>query len=241
MSGKYHPVVHRHSGGKFRQFLIPITEKSFAECCDPVTVILCDGDFPTHDIPLEILNKADKIVCCDGAASELLSHGREPFAIVGDMDSLPYEIKEKYSDRVFVDTCRETNDLTKAVNWCVERKYNNLTILGATGKREDHTLGNISLLADYSTSIKVKMFTDTGVFLPINESAVFKVSVGQQISIFSITPETSITTSGLKYNVVERQFKSWYQGTLNEAESGRFGIYFDKGHLIIFFRYEYQK
>ena len=44
---------------------------------------------------------------------------------------------------------QETNDLTKAVNYVKTLGFREVLILGATGRREDHTLGNISLLAQF--------------------------------------------------------------------------------------------
>ena len=32
-------------------------------------VVLADGDFPTHEVPLSLLRKAPFVVCCDGASS----------------------------------------------------------------------------------------------------------------------------------------------------------------------------
>ncbi len=132
-------------------------------------VIVADGTFPVHEVPQDYLEKADVIVCCDGSAESLLNTGMIPDAIVGDMDSLSDELKERFSDRIFVDDNQETNDLTKAVEWCHASGYDDITIVGATGKREDHTIGNISLLAEYSEYVNVKMVTDTGIFLPFHK------------------------------------------------------------------------
>lgn len=45
--------------------------------------------------------------------------------------------------------------------------FRRIDILGATGKREDHTLGNISLLFDYMRQgLDVTMQTDYGSFTP---------------------------------------------------------------------------
>ena len=112
------------------------------------TVIVADGSFPVHEIPLGYLEKASKIVCCDGSAESLIKAGFEPDAIVGDMDSLSAELAGKYKDKIFRDSGQDTNDLTKAVTWCTKKNYTDLVIVGATGKREDHTLGNISLLTE---------------------------------------------------------------------------------------------
>ena len=70
------------------------------------------------------------------------------------MDSLDPSIAGRFHDRIFRNSDQETNDLTKAVTWCSERGYRDLVILGATGKREDHTMGNISLLAEYIREMK---------------------------------------------------------------------------------------
>ena len=58
-------------------------------------VILANGDFPSHPVPLKQLSGADKIICCDGAAGALVSAGMEPDFIVGDLDSLDYAIRER--------------------------------------------------------------------------------------------------------------------------------------------------
>jgi thiamine pyrophosphokinase len=198
------------------------------------SVVLCDGKFPEHEIPLKLLNSADKIICCDGAAVKLLHYGIEPYAIVGDMDSLPDSLADKYNDRIFRDADQETNDLTKAVRWCHERKINPVVILGATGLREDHTVGNIALLTDYTVFADVMMVTDTGIFFPVDKPATFRCRKGQQISIFAITPDSKITSRNLKYEISERRLTNWNQGTLNEALSDSFNIIIDKGKLLIY-------
>jgi len=198
------------------------------------TVILADGSFPSHEIPLTILKNASRLICCDGAAESLIDFGLEPLAIVGDCDSLNTGILNKYNDRIFKDTEQETNDLTKAVKWCSERGYDDIVILGATGKREDHTVGNISLLTEYAQFINVKMITDTGIFCPVTKSGRFESSPGQQISIFSISPETEITSSGLLYPLNRRKLKNWWEATLNEATGIYFELKFEKGQVIVF-------
>ncbi len=54
-------------------------------------VIVADGIFPVHEVPLGYLGKAGIIVCCDGSTASLLNAGMIPDAIVGDMDSLSDE------------------------------------------------------------------------------------------------------------------------------------------------------
>ena len=200
-------------------------------------VILADGSFPVHHIPLSYLKYADHIICCDGSAGSLILADLEPEAIVGDLDSLDTGITERFSDRLYKDSEQDTNDLTKAVKWCINKGYEEIVILGATGKREDHTIGNISLLAEYAKEINVIMVTDTGTFTPLLKNSVIKCFPGQQVSIFSINPETEVTSAGLKYPLNKRRLNNWWEATLNEAEGESFELSFRGGPLIVYLKF----
>jgi len=200
----------------------------------PQTVILADGSFPLHQIPLSYLKKSEHIICCDGSARSLIEAGIEPEAIVGDLDSIDAELAGKYSDRLFRNDDQETNDLTKAVNWCIYNRYRDIVILGATGKREDHTIGNISLLAEYAKEVSVILVTDTGAFTPLLQTSTLKTFPGQQISLFSVDPGTEITTTGLKYELSRLRLGNWWHGTLNEALGESFEIRFEGGAVIVY-------
>jgi thiamine pyrophosphokinase len=197
-------------------------------------VILAHGSYPAHEIPLGYLEKAEHIICCDGSAENLINKGIVPESIVGDLDSVSDEIAEKYSDRLYRDDDQDTNDLTKAVKWCINHGYNDLVILGATGKREDHSIGNISLLADYVRVTHAIIVTDTGIFSSYLESCSVSSFRGQQVSIFSINPDTWITSSGLRYKLDGLKLQNWWRGTLNEATGDSFDLKFSGGPLIVF-------
>jgi thiamine pyrophosphokinase len=197
-------------------------------------VVLADGSFPTHEIPLGYLRDADHIICCDGSAENLVMADLEPEAIVGDLDSLSPGIAERFANRLYKDSEQDTNDLTKAVRWCIENEFNEIVILGATGKREDHTIGNISLLGEYSRDIKVTMVTDTGTIIPLLKSSKVACFAGQQVSIFSIDPETEITSKGLKYKLESLKLHNWWRASLNEATGESFELSFTGGPLIVY-------
>ena len=201
------------------------------------TIILANGTFPVHPVPLARLRDADLIICCDGAAEKLVAHGLEPGIIIGDLDSVSPELKERFRNILVLDTDQETNDLTKAVNWCIASGIREVAILGATGIREDHTLGNISLLADYSSRIDAVMLTDTGSFRVYDRSVTITSQPGQQVSLFSIDPSLKVTSTGLKYPLENLTLHSWWRGTLNEASDVQFTLEFENGQLIIFMEY----
>ena len=200
------------------------------------TVIVADGTFPTHNIPLGYLKNAKRIICCDGSAQNILLTGMQPDAIVGDMDSLNDELAKKFADRIYLDENQDTNDLTKAVSWCNDMGYKDIVIVGATGKREDHSLGNISLLAEYVRSVNVIMVTETGILRPLLKSSAISCFAGQQVSIFSIDPETEVTSFGLRYPLNKTKILNWWFATLNESLGDSFSLEFN-GRLIVYMKF----
>ena len=197
-------------------------------------IIIGGGEYPTAEQPLQVIEKAPYIVCCDGAADEFIAKGHVPDAIVGDGDSISKENKEKYSHLMHIISEQESNDQTKAVRFCLAQGKTRIAIVGATGKREDHTIGNISLLAEYArTGAEVYSFTDYGVFIPCNGTTTHHCRKGQQVSIFSITAK-DLSCEGLLYPIYN--FTNWWQGTLNECIGEQFTIN-AKGEYLIFQNY----
>lgn len=139
-------------------------------------VIICDGAFPKTEYPRYLIRTADFIICCDGALRKFLRNSkaifgdeRLPDKVIGDMDSLSPAMKAKYGDLIVTIDEQENNDQTKAFTWALENigGIGRITILGATGEREDHTIGNVSLLMEYARTyrpqdrgIDVQMISD---------------------------------------------------------------------------------
>ena len=161
-------------------------------------VILANGEYPVHPLPLQVLADAKYVVCCDGAANEYIS--------------------------------QETNDQTKAVHYLQSKGIRKIAIVGATGKREDHTLGNISLLMEYMRSgMEVRMITDYGIFIPAQDTQTFASHPGQQVSIINFGAK-GLKGKGLVYPLSD--FTNWWQGTLNEAIAEEFSIYCTGEYLV---------
>ncbi|MBP3850069.1 MAG: thiamine diphosphokinase [Prevotella sp.] len=189
----------------------------------PDIVILANGSFPTHPVPLSILNRAKHVIACDGA----VSHYPEADVIIGDGDSVPDVCRGKF---IQIDE-QEDNDLTKATLYCLRQGWQRIAYLGCTGLREDHTLGNIALLMRYFREMGISgtMFTDHGFFSPSQGDRTFQSFSGQQVSIFNFG-STRLRSEGLKWN--SYAYKEWWQGTLNESLANHFSVLADSYYLV---------
>lgn len=216
---------------------IPVPPPSVEPPLTSPVVILADGEFPAHPLPLRLLETAGAVVCCDGAAAKLYAHGRSPDYIVGDLDSLPDELALRFADRLHRIASQETNDLTKAVRFCLQRGVERLKIVGAGGLREDHTMANIALLADYAAQCDVEMLTNYGSLVALRSTTTLGSFAGQQVSIFSLTPAAPVSSDGLRYLLREQLLDSWWKGALNEAAGHAFTLRFDAGVFIVFRAY----
>ena len=195
------------------------------------TVILANGEFPYSERTAALLKQADRIICCDGAAERLLAAGIVPDLIVGDMDSLPLPLQERFAGIIRPDKDQETNDLTKAFKAAVDPLPEAIHILGATGKREDHTMANVSLLADYAAELAgsgcdIDMITESGVFRAFcAKDAVFSCPAGIEISIFAFDNSLRISCEGLLYDTSKVAFDTLWKATLNKSLSESFSLH----------------
>jgi thiamine pyrophosphokinase len=154
--------------------------------------------------------------------------------IIGDGDSLLPEYKKRFSSIILQISDQETNDQTKAVHYLQSKGIRKIAIVGATGKREDHTLGNISLLVEYMRSgMEVRTVTDYGTFIPVSDTQSFASHPGQQVSIINFGAE-GLKGEGLFYPLSD--FSNWWQGTLNEATADEFTIHCT-GEYLVFLAY----
>ena len=152
-------------------------------------VILAAGLFPTGPYPLYLLDSAEGVVCCDGALERWLEHtpSARPLAVVGDMDSLPQDLQDRFSSCLVPVAEQDYNDLTKAMRWVlsVHPEVSEIVILGATGLREDHTVGNLGLLMDYPRLLdlgdrRVSMVSDFGTAFAVTDSCDLHLGEGRR-------------------------------------------------------------
>ena len=122
----------------------------------------------------------------------------------------------------------------------MEQQYPSVSILGATGIREDHTLGNISLLLEYNQQIQARIVSDYGEFSILNSGETKSSYPGEQISFFSVDNSVRVTSEGLKYKLENLQLHNWWRASLNEVEGDSFTLHFESKWPLILYRLRIQ-
>ncbi len=193
-------------------------------------VIIDQGDFPRTEYPRYLLREADYVVCCDGALEKYLRNmdavfGRErmPDIVIGDMDSLKPSVRKRYSGLLIKEEEQDHNDQTKAVRYIIEHAadVSDIYILGGTGGREDHTIGNLSLLMEYTRMFencpRIEMVSDHSTAFAITDSIDIHCGEGRSFSLFSPDNSLTVRSAGLQWKTDEVVFDNWWKATLNRA------------------------
>ncbi|MDE5731522.1 MAG: thiamine diphosphokinase [Bacteroidales bacterium] len=212
-------------------------------------VIICDGTFPKTEYPRYMIRTADFIICCDGALRKFLRNSKKIFGedrlpdkVIGDMDSLSESMKKKYAGIIIHITEQDHNDQTKAFTWALENiaDIGRITILGATGEREDHTIGNVSLLMEYARTyhpedrgIEVQMISDHSTIFAITDTFEMECGEGRKVSIFSPDNSLRIRSEGLEFQTGGVVFDIWWKATLNRAVQDRVRLEFSHPSIAL--------
>lgn len=197
--------------------------------------VLANGAVPRHPTPLKILADADILICCDGALAAARLLGREPDFVVGDGDSIFPADRQSLGDRFVHVPEQETNDLAKAFSFACRSAAMPapIAILGATGLREDHTIGNIFRLVDFTAEVPTTtLYTDSGTFEVLRGKRTFACRTGEAVSIFAPFPDTAVSSKGLEWPLDGVSLASLWSGTLNRTTGESFALRTDRPILV---------
>jgi thiamine pyrophosphokinase len=113
-------------------------------------IIVANGSVEENEIYTEAVQADDLIIAADGGALIALKLGLQPQVVIGDMDSLPPEIRVDLEERgcqfVAHSPRKDETDTELAVRYALQAGAQEIVLLGATGDRLDHTLANVLLL-----------------------------------------------------------------------------------------------
>ena len=198
---------------------------------DPV-IVIANGSFPSHPIAKNYLNKSGTIICTDGAADKLIDSGKNPDIIIGDFDSTSIKGKDRTGKWIETPDQNKT-DLEKTFEWCIMNNIKKIVLLGSSGKREDHTIGNLFTLAKYHDEIQCEIITNHAKIICVSGENYIFADTNQNISIIATEPIESITLDGLQYNIKNESLLPSTRAISNKAISDKFYLE-STGKVLVF-------
>jgi thiamine pyrophosphokinase len=145
------------------------------------------------------------LIACDGGARHLNALGLCPDVIVGDMDSLDFDLLGDYERRgaeiIRYPVNKDFTDTALALDYALGLKPSAIEIWGALGGRIDHALANIHLLMRVKESGVSAQLVDEFVEVRIADPDIRLIdAVGCLVSLIALSPVVEdITLSGFEY------------------------------------------
>lgn len=148
------------------------------------------------------------IIAADAGMETLHRLGIDPDMVLGDFDSVSDEVLEAYRDKEYVEICmldpeKDDTDTEYAVREAIRRGALKITVLGATGSRLDHVLGNIGLLGiGLEEKIEMELLDPHNRVRMVDSSIRItrKEQYGKYLSLIPFHGEAKgVTAKGVKY------------------------------------------
>ncbi len=190
---------------------------------DSSSVLIANGKKPKNKKIIEILKNAKNIICVDNGyelASEL---NITPSVVIGDLDSV--DINKISKDILIIkDEDQNTNDLEKALNYCLSKNIRDIILVGATGERDDQNLATILVSLEYIEQLNIEILSDLYSIEFVNGERDFEAIPMREVSLISTDKGNIITTQGLKYNLDKSKLSSATHGISNYSIGENFSI-----------------
>lgn len=199
-------------------------------------LIVCNSALPPRRRIRRLIDAGTLIVCADGGADRARARGLTPHVIIGDMDSLKAETQARFPQAVLVHVAdQNSTDLEKALDHVLALGIGRATVIGATGRRPDHELANLSILAKYHPRLELCFADSWCTIRVIDRSAVLDLPPGTTVSLLPLGRCEGITTRGLHYALADEVLELGVrEGNSNLVDSSPVDISVRHGRLLLF-------
>lgn len=185
-------------------------------------VIFGGAQMRNEELIRRSLRPDDYILCCDSGLRYAERLGLQPSLTVGDFDS--HARPENGGEVITLPREKDDTDTVYAAREAVRRGFEEFLLIGVTGRRFDHTFGNISLLLWLHGQGKRARILDEWGEMEIVGREPVEISGGvPYFSLLNISGTArGITVRGAKYPLENGEIRSDYQyGISNEVLPGQ--------------------
>lgn len=185
----------------------------------------------------------DRILAADSGMNALYAAAVTPDIIIGDFDSADKKILAFFQQNKEIDFCtlnpeKDDTDTEFAIRESIRRGADSITIIGGTGTRLDHVLGNISLLGiGLEEGVRMELLDAHNRICMIDHSVTLKnkEQYGNYLSLIPYNGNvTGVTLKGLKYPLHDYTMGGFNSlGISNEIVDDEASIELTSGQLLV--------
>lgn len=205
-------------------------------------LIVSGGTEPSKELLLEYKNKASFIIGVDKGCNVLYKYNITPNLIVGDFDSGDLKVVEYFKNTGIevrkYSTHKDYTDTHLAYNIAKELgDVKKIYLLGATGTRFDHSLGNLGLfLNSLEDEIYLEIVDDNNIMFIVDKKTTIKNRKNKVLSFHGLSDEVkNFTIKNAKYELERYNLKLLEPRAIcNEFLDGEdVQIDFDSGKILV--------
>ncbi|MDH4070362.1 MAG: thiamine diphosphokinase [Ignavibacteria bacterium] len=197
-------------------------------------LLFCNGEPPSGRLCRSLAGKADFILAADGGANIARRYGIRPDCIIGDLDSITPGTRRFFrnTETVRVPT-QESTDFEKALAFLRKKGVAEVTIVGATGKRLDFTLGNLASFWKFTRNFGVTFAGDNWTACPVGRRTTLRARRGTTVSLLPFGACSGITLRGLRYPLRNATMRPGDIGVSNVVKRSPFSVSVRRGRMLL--------
>jgi thiamine pyrophosphokinase len=203
-------------------------------------IIVSGGKKPSLSLYNSVHDSSCKVIAADSGAEFFRENGMIPHVLLGDFDSITDETFSFFEDKTEViryDAEKDFTDTEAALVEALKENPEEIILLGCTGNRLDHFIGNLSLLERaLSKGIKAYIMDDHNKIFMMDKPGIIKKDFGDYISFQAFRcPVKGFGVKGVKYPLWDYELVLGdSMNVSNEFAEKYISVTFKEGILMVF-------
>ena len=204
-------------------------------------VLILTGGTVEEDFAKDYISKwkPDQVITADKGLLYAKKLNIKPDIILGDFDSCSKDVMQEFStDKKIIVPCeKDDTDTGLAIQKAIETGADEILMIGGTGTRLDHVMGNFGqLFYAHSNGVKAELVDANNRIRVLNHEDTIskKDQFGKYVSLIPIYEARGVTLTGFKYPLKDHTLV--FEQSLaisNELEAEEGIISFSEGNLLL--------
>lgn len=172
-------------------------------------VIFANGELRDAEAVVAQLSDSDLVLAANGGARHCAALGLTPAAVIGDLDSLPAELRTQLEaegvEIVGHPRRKDQTDLELALLWARSAGAEELQVVAGIGGRLDQTIANLLLCVHPELQqLPITFLDGSRRAMTVRRKLTIRGRPGDRVSLIPLDGDAAgVTTSGLEYRLLE--------------------------------------